>query len=154
MGPTQKADTREHTLSRMLALLEEAAGRGASLVVFPELAFTTFFPRWLLEGEALDHYFERGMPNPNVAALFDRARALRVGFYVGYAELTPDGRRYTCAPLGHRHGARPRRNGAARGGRGGGRLGLYRRVPLPGSVEPRQGARYQQLEKRYFDYGD
>ena len=53
MGPTQKADTREHTLSRMLALLEEAAGRGASLVVFPELAFTTFFPRWLLEGEVI-----------------------------------------------------------------------------------------------------
>src|SRR3954467_10757488 len=99
MGPTQKADTREHTLSRMLALLEEAAGRGASLVVFPELAFTTFFPRWLLEGEALDHYFERGMPNPNVAALFDRARALRIGFYVGYAELTSAGQRFNCSIL-------------------------------------------------------
>jgi N-carbamoyl-D-amino-acid hydrolase len=139
MGPTQKADTREHTLSRMLALLEEAAGRGASLVVFPELAFTTFFPRWLLEGEALDHYFERGMPNPNVAALFDRARALRVGFYVGYAERTPDGRRYNCAILVDRDGEL---------------LGRYRKVHLPGSVEPRQGARYQQLEKRYFEYGD
>jgi len=48
MGPTQKADTRAHTLKRMLDMLEEAASRGASLVVFPELAFTTFFPRWLL----------------------------------------------------------------------------------------------------------
>jgi hypothetical protein len=27
-------------------------------------------------------------------------------------------------------------------------------VHLPGSVEPRAGARYQQLEKRYFGYGD
>jgi predicted amidohydrolase len=27
-------------------------------------------------------------------------------------------------------------------------------VHLPGSVEPRANARYQQLEKRYFDYGD
>ena len=139
MGPTQKADTREHTLARMLALLEEAAGRGASLVVFPELAFTTFFPRWLLEGDALDHYFERGMPNPAVANLFDRARALRVGFYVGYAELTPDGRRYNCAILVDRDGEI---------------LGRYRKVHLPGSVEPREGARYQQLEKRYFEYGD
>ena len=59
----------------MLELLETAAAaRGATLVVFPELAFTTFFPRWLIEGEALDHYFERGMPNPAVQALFDRAR--------------------------------------------------------------------------------
>ena len=139
MGPTQRADSREHTLARMLALLEEAAGRGASLVVFPELAFTTFFPRWLLEGAALDQYFERVMPNPQVAKLFDRARALRIGFYVGYAEQTADGRRYNCAILVDRAGEV---------------VGRYRKVHLPGSVEPRPGALYQQLEKRYFDYGD
>jgi predicted amidohydrolase len=139
MGPTQKADRREHTLGRMLKLLEDAAARGASLVVFPELAFTTFFPRWLLEGEALDHHFERGMPNPAVQPLFDRARALRIGFYVGYAELTPDGLRYNAAVLV---------------GTSGNQLGRYRKAHLPGSVEPRAGARYQQLEKRYFQYGD
>ncbi len=33
-------------------------------------------------------------------------------------------------------------------------LGRYRKVHLPGSVEPRDGARFQQLEKRYFEYGD
>jgi N-carbamoyl-D-amino-acid hydrolase len=139
MGPTQKADTREHTLGRMLQLLEAAAARGATLVVFPELAFTTFFPRWLIEGEALDHYFERGMPNPAVQPLFDRAKALRIGFYVGYAELTPAGQRYNCSILVDGDGAI---------------LGRYRKVHLPGSVEPRAGARYQQLEKRYFSYGD
>jgi N-carbamoyl-D-amino-acid hydrolase len=139
MGPTQKADSREHTLSRMLKLLEAAAAQGANLVVFPELAFTTFFPRWLLEGEALGHYFERGMPNPAVQALFDRARALRVGFYVGYAELTEDGQRFNCSIVVDGCGEI---------------LGRYRKVHLPGSVEPRSGARYQQLEKRYFEYGD
>jgi N-carbamoyl-D-amino-acid hydrolase len=139
MGPTQKADAREHTLGRMLELLETAAARGATLVVFPELAFTTFFPRWLLEGEALEHYFERGMPNPAVQALFDRARALRIGFYVGYAELTSDSQRFNCSILVDRNGEI---------------LGRYRKVHLPGSVEPRAGARYQQLEKRYFGYGD
>jgi hypothetical protein len=139
MGPTQKADSREHTLGRMLELLETAATRGASLVVFPELAFTTFFPRWYLEGAALDQYFEHGMPNPAVQGLFDRARALRVGFYVGYAEQTPDGRRYNCSILVDRDGEI---------------LGRYRKVHLPGSVEPRAGTRYQQLEKRYFGYGD
>jgi predicted amidohydrolase len=139
MGPTQKADSREHTLGRMLALLEEAAARGATLVVFPELAFTTFFPRWLIEGEALDHYFERGMPNPAVQSLFDRARALGIGFYVGYAELTSDGQRFNCSILVDRDGEI---------------LGRYRKVHLPGSVEPRIGAAYQQLEKRYFEYGD
>jgi N-carbamoyl-D-amino-acid hydrolase len=139
MGPTQKADSRGHTLARMLKLLEEAAARGASLVVFPELAFTTFFPRWLLDGEVLDRYFERGMPNPEVAALFDRARELRIGFYVGYAELTSAGGRYNASILVDRDGEI---------------LGRYRKVHLPGSTEPRAGARYQQLEKRYFQYGD
>jgi len=139
MGPTQKADSREHTLGRMLQLLESAATRGASLVVFPELAFTTFFPRWLIEGEALDCNFERGMPNSAVQPLFDRARALRVGFYVGYAELTQNGRRYNASILVNTDGNI---------------LGHYRKVHLPGSIEPRAGARYQQLEKRYFQYGD
>ena len=139
MGPTQRADSREYTLARMIALLEDAAAQGARLVVFPELAFTTFFPRWILEGEALDSYFERSMPNPNVAPLFDRARALGVGFSVGYAELTAAGQRFNCAVLVDRDGNI---------------ISRYRKVHLPGSVEPRAGARFQQLEKRYFEYGD
>lgn len=139
MGPTQRADGRPATLARLIALLEGAARQGAQLVVFPELAFTTFFPRWLLSGAELDAYFERAMPNPAVQPLFDRAKALGVGFYVGYAELTPTGRRFNSAVLVGPDGAI---------------LGKYRKVHLPGTVEPRPGERYQQLEKRYFEYGD
>jgi predicted amidohydrolase len=139
MGPTQLADTRAQTLGRMIALLEQAAAGGAELVVFPELAFTTFFPRWLLEAEALDAFFERELPGPQTQALFDRARELKVGFYVGYAELTPEGKRF---------------NSAVTVGPDGTILAKYRKMHLPGSVEPREGARFQQLEKRYFEYGD
>jgi predicted amidohydrolase len=140
MGGTQRADTRRHTLDRLIALLEQAAGEGAQLVVFPELAFTTFFPRWLYENtQELDANFERGMPNPQVQPLFDRARELRVGFNIGYAELTADGQRFNTAILVNPDGTL---------------LGKYRKVHLPGSVEPREGARFQQLEKRYFAYGD
>jgi predicted amidohydrolase len=139
MGATQRADPRERTLGRMLKLLEGAAAQGATLVVFPELAFTTFFPRWLIDDAALNGYFERSMPNPSVRRLFDRARELEVGFYAGYAELTPEGRRFNAAILVQPDGSI---------------LGRYRKVHLPGSVEPREGARFQQLEKRYFSYGD
>ncbi len=138
MGPNQRTAARADTLARMIALLEQAAAQGASMVVFPELAFTTFFPRWLLGGEALDQYYERAMPNPAVQPLFDRARALGVGFYVGYAEIT-GGRRFNGSILVQPDGSI---------------LGRYRKVHLPGSVEPREGARFQQLEKRYFEYGD
>lgn len=139
MGPNQRADSRGAILARMIALLEDAAARGATLVVFPELAFTTFFPRWLLSTAELDDCFETGMPNPAVQPLFDRARALGVGFHAGYAERTPDGRRFNSAVLV---------------GPDGQTVGTYRKVHLPGSVEPRAGARFQQLEKRYFEYGD
>ena len=33
-------------------------------------------------------------------------------------------------------------------------LGRYRKVHLPGTVEAARGQRFQQLEKRYFEYGD
>jgi predicted amidohydrolase len=139
MGPTQRAEPRDVTLARLIKLLEQAASQGAQLVVFPELAFTTFFPRWLLSGEELESYYEPAMPNPQVQALFDRARELGVGFYIGYAERTPEGLHY---------------NSAITVGPDGTILGKYRKVHLPGSVEPREGARFQQLEKRYFEYGD
>jgi predicted amidohydrolase len=139
MGPNQRADSRDAILSRMVALLDGAAEGGAQLVIFPELAFTTFFPRWLLSGAELDGYFEPAMPNPQVAPLFDRARQLGIGFYVGYAERAEDGRRF---------------NSAITTGPDGAILAKYRKVHLPGSVEPRPGDRFQQLEKRYFEYGD
>lgn len=139
MGPTQKADRRYCTLGRLIRLLEDAASQGANLVVFPELALTTFFPRWLLEPEQVEGYFEHGIPNADVQPLFDRARALGVGFYLGYAEATPEGQHFNTSLL-----VQP--NGSV--------LGQYRKVHLPGSVEPRPGALYQQLEKRYFDYGN
>jgi len=139
MGPNQRDDSRGAILARMIALLDQAAAQGAKLVVFPELAFTTFFPRWLLDGAELDSYYETLMPNPQVQPLFDRARQLGVGFYVGYAERTEDGKRF---------------NSAITTGPDGAILCKYRKVHLPGSVEPRVGDRFQQLEKRYFEYGD
>ncbi|NNJ76357.1 MAG: N-carbamoyl-D-amino-acid hydrolase, partial [Anderseniella sp.] len=46
MGAIQRAESRGDVIARMIALLEDAKRAGASLAVFPELAFTTFFPRW------------------------------------------------------------------------------------------------------------
>ena len=139
MGPTQRADSRGHTLGRLIALLESAHREGAELVVFPELAFTTFFPRWIMGGEELAAQFERAIPNPDVQALFDRAKALRVGFSIGYAEETPDGQRFNASIIVNADGVI---------------TGKYRKIHLPGSAEPLQGAVYNQLEKRYFLYGD
>ncbi len=106
MGPIAKSETRKDTVRRLIAMMREAKGSGAELVVFTELALTTFFPRWLIEDEAeLDGYYETRDARPGHAAAVRRsAKALGVGFYLGYAR-TGDGRRQE-APLQHLHPGR------------------------------------------------
>jgi len=51
LGPIHLADTRGAVLKRLMAMLREAHAGGAKFVVFPELALTTFFPRyWMTDG--------------------------------------------------------------------------------------------------------
>jgi predicted amidohydrolase len=140
LGPIQKADTRESVVARMIALMETAHARGATLVVYPELALTTFFPRWYHEQRAdADRWFEREMPNAATRPLFDRARALKTGFTFGYAELTPDGRHFNTSVLVDPTGQI---------------VGKYRKVHLPGHDEFDPKRTHQHLEKRYFLPGD
>ena len=100
MGPVQRDDTRAEVVERMLSLLHDARALGAELVVYPELALTTFFPRWYFEDEReLDEWFETEMPSVDTKPLFDEAARLGVGFCLGFAELTPEGRRYNTQVL-------------------------------------------------------
>src|SRR5213593_1769374 len=92
MGPVHKADSRQAVVRRMLDLLDEAKGEKCDLVVYPELALTTFFPRWYMTDQAeIDAWFEREMPNAATRPLFEKAGEYRIGLSFGYAELTRDG---------------------------------------------------------------
>src|SRR5260370_21225066 len=93
LGPIHLAESRAAVVKRLAALLREAHGTGAHFVVFPELALTTFFPRWWMTEQAeIDRYFERDMPSPETRPLFDLAKELGIGFCLGYAELTQEKR--------------------------------------------------------------
>src|SRR6516225_6101791 len=46
LGPIGRKEPRSSAVGRMIALLREAKSRSCELVVFPEMALTTFFPRW------------------------------------------------------------------------------------------------------------
>jgi len=143
LGPIARDESRSSAVARMLDLLRQAHARGCGLVVFPELALTTFFPRWYFEDQAeIDAFFERAMPNPDTQALFDEAARLGIGFYLGYAELAErDGR------------ARPF-NTSVLVDRTGKIVGKYRKVHLPGHREHEPRWPFQHLEKRYFETGD
>ncbi|MDQ1431763.1 MAG: N-carbamoyl-D-amino-acid hydrolase [Actinomycetota bacterium] len=138
MGPIARDETRPEVVERLLTLLRDAAERGAELVVFPELALTTFFPRWDLDEDEMLTFFEREMPNDETRPLFEEAARLGVGFHLGYAELTPDGHRY---------------NSAVVVGRDGKVVARYRKVHLPGHEEPEGWRPFQHLERKYFEPG-
>ena len=143
MGPIAKSETRKETVARLIAMMRQARERGAELVVFTEMALTTFFPRWLIEDEAeLDSYYERDMPGPATQPLFDEAKKLGVGFYLGFAELVIE------------EGKKRRFNTSILVGRDGGIIGKYRKVHLPGHAEPQPNRAHQHLEKRYFEPGN
>ena len=87
LGPISRQEPRSSAVARMCKMMREAAAHGAELVVFPELALTTFFPRWFMDDPAeIDAFFETDMPNESVQPLFSLAAELNVGFYLGYAE--------------------------------------------------------------------
>ena len=141
LGPLNRSDSRAAATRRMVELLRQAHAMGAKFVVFPELAFTTFFPRWWMEDqEEVDRrYFELTVPSKETAALFDEGKKLGIGFYVGFAELTPQKQRFNTSILVGPDGAV---------------VGKYRKVHLPGHAEHKPKAAFQHLEKKYFEVGD
>ncbi|KAK5094659.1 hypothetical protein LTS08_008515 [Lithohypha guttulata] len=152
LGPIHLSHSRESIIQRMCVLLDDAASQAVKLVVFPELALTTFFPRYLLTHEELDKYFDIDDPakggiaqSPNVKQLFDHAQSLGTDICVGYAERSPQQNGthidYNTSVYYSAHDSKV--------------IGKYRKVHLPGAVEPYTAPdAYQQLEKRYFRPGD
>ena len=143
LGPVQRDNSRADVVERLLMLLRTAAERGCALVVFPELALTTFFPRWYSEDTAsIEAWFEASMPSPVTQPLFDEARRLGVGFALGYAELHTDA-----------HGLTHRYNTQILVERNGGIVGHYRKVHIPGHEEFEPWREFQHLERYYFESG-
>ncbi len=140
LGPIQKADSREAVVVRMIAMMDEAKAKGAEFIVYPELALTTFFPRWHYAPVAdADVWFERELPNAATAPLFARARKHGMAMTFGYAELTPDGHHFNTSVLVDQTGTI---------------VAKYRKVHLPGHSELDPQRTHQHLEKRYFEPGD
>jgi len=139
MGPIDRAESRDSVVDRLVALLDEAAVRKVDMVAFPELTLTTFFPRWYMEWDEADQFYETAMPGPDTQRLFDAAKAHGIGFSIGYAELTPDGHHLNTQTLVERDGSI---------------VGHYYKVHVPGHREYEPWREFQHLERRYFEPGD
>ena len=143
LGPIEAEEDRASVVARMIELMREAKSRGCQLVVYPELALTTFFPRWWYDNQAdIDRWFETSMPSNETAPLFEEAKRLEMGFHLGYAELINEGgrtRRFNTAILVDQAGRI---------------VGKYRKIHLPGHDEHEPHRIFQHLEKAYFEPGD
>lgn len=143
LGPIQRSDSRASVVLRLLELLREAHAMACDAVVFPELALTTFFPRWYMEDPAeIDSFFERQMPGPETRLLFEEAARLGIGFYLGYAERVEEEgrvRHFNTSILVNQQGQI---------------VGKYRKIHLPGHREHEPWRQFQHLEKRYFETGN
>ena len=148
LGPLQKSEGRDVSVARMVRLLERAHQRGAQVVVFPELALTTFFPRWYHEDlDEVDHWYETELPSAATQPLFDAIRRYGLTVYLGYAEIAfePD-------ETGQ---VRKRRfNSSVVIAPSGEIVFKYRKVHMPGHVEYAPARTVQHLEKRYFEIGN
>ena len=143
LGPITLKEPRSSAVKRMIILMQNGKAQGADLVVFPELALTTFFPRWFTEDQSeIDKYFETEMPSKETQPLFAEARKLKIGFNFGFAELVEEEgvtRHFNTAIIVDQHGVI---------------AGKYRKIHLPGHTQNEPWRAFQHLEKRYFEKGN
>ena len=143
MGPISADETKAKVVERLISMVQEAAEQGVDLLVYPELALTTFFPRWFTEDlNEVEHYYHRSMPDEDTQPLFDEAKRLGVGFALGYAELATDDdgteHHYNTFMLVERDGSI---------------AGKFRKIHIPGHAEYEPWREFQHAERHYFEPG-
>src|SRR5262249_28240878 len=117
------------------------AEHNCRLVVFPELALTTFLPRWWMPDQReIDSFFEWEMPSAVTAPHFNEAQRLGIGFS---ALPRSSGKETSSVASIHGSWSKP---GAA----------SWATIPRPTSPAPAStspGA-HSSMWKRYFEVGD
>jgi predicted amidohydrolase len=130
LGPA--APDKADTISRIVALIDEAGREGVQLVVFPELALSPYFATTVHDDVV--SFAETAFPSAETAPIIEAIRRNNVTAVIPFAELTPEGLYNSAALL----------DGSGQ------ELGRYRKMHIPGTVEPVPEKRRQGMEKRYF----
>jgi predicted amidohydrolase len=130
--------------------MSRAHAQHVKLIVYPEIAFTTFFPRTLFtDPQELESYFERdvdGDPTkaPGMKPIFDQARTFQMDVSLGYAECDTS---IESSDQDHRHFNTAVYYSAAADKM----IAKYRKVHLSGTFEPvRQPKRDQPIRETVF----
>jgi predicted amidohydrolase len=134
LGPA--SPRKAGTIERIVTLLDEAGSKGVEFVVFPELALSPYFCTRVHDDA--ETFAEASFPSEETMPIIDAVKRNAVTTVIGFAEITPEGLYNSASLLGG----------------SGKELGRYRKMHIPGTVEPVEGKKHQGLEKRYFLQGD
>ena len=134
LGPASAS--KAETVERMVSLIQEAVSSDVEFLCFPELALTPYFCTKVRE--EYDHFFETQMPSPETEPIFRAAKEKGIAFILPYAEKD-NGTYYNSAIITDSDGRT---------------LGKFRKIHIPGSVNPTGERKPEVLEKRYFTPGD
>lgn len=138
VGAIGEKTPAQDVIDRLIKLLDQGHKNQIKLMNFPELAFSTFFARFLIPfGEQLDSWFVEGdiTTQEPYNQFFNKAKEYGIAVSIGYAELAPNGEHYNTSIFVDQEGNI---------------INKYRKVHLPGDTEPVPNAPHQHLEKRYF----
>ncbi|UCG45913.1 MAG: carbon-nitrogen hydrolase family protein, partial [Candidatus Bathyarchaeota archaeon] len=87
---------KQDNLSRGIRALEEAASHGASLVAYPELAFTSFLPQHRSTPESLQ--YAESIPGPTTRLFCQKAKEYGVVVVLNLLERDGD-KTYDASPI-------------------------------------------------------
>lgn len=134
-SPGQRPNSR--IVHRLIRLLDEAADHGTSLIVYPELALSGYFPSRPYPGADDARAWFQNLPDDLTQPLFSRADQRSVDMVLPFAEWA-GGRRYNAAAV-YKSGE--------------GVAGIYRKVHTPQSVSFPTGTEGGH-ETDWFSHGD
>lgn len=130
---------REYNLNRMEVMMEQSVRQGANLIVFPELALTSFFPYfWITDDDLLMKFFETTNKWKNL--VYKKAKELNLATAFGYAEKI-NGNNCNLFSI-----FIPSLDKDV--------LHTYQKVHIPGFDKPRKNEKTFQFEKKYFKSGE
>ena len=133
LGPA--SPTIAETADRIIALINQAAKKGAVLACLPELALTPYFAAQVHDVSPYADVKENQKALKRIAAA---AKAAGVACNVPYAEQV-GGDLYNSSAFVDTKGKV---------------IGTFRKVHIPGQKEPKEDGSFTIMEKRYFKAGD
>ena len=95
-------EKREENIKKAKVFIKEAKAKGAELIVFPEMSFDIFFPKFRTDRKYFD--IAEPIPGPLVETFSEIARENEIAIVFNMFEEAKPGEYYDCSPVINKNG--------------------------------------------------